>query len=157
MGIYDTFQKTATKLLDKYGTSATLRERTTGTTYNSTTGSMEGGTTEDYTIVMVFSDIKNKALKGSRITDTSLSCLISAEDMTIEPKIKDTIIVNGVEHDIAKVEPLSPGSTPVIYRVYVNAGRSFVTATPEISTVYLLEFGGATLFDSDGNRLLGLE
>lgn len=56
--------------------------------------------------------------KGINIPAGVRECLMPA--YAFEPELTDTVVVDGIEQSVYRVDPIKPNGTPVFYRVYLN-------------------------------------
>jgi hypothetical protein len=97
-------------MLDRHGSEATLRVNSTAGSYDTTTGTITGGATTDYTVMAHPSDytldemISNSVVKGSR--KITLSTLDTCGEAIPAPQVDDTIIGIGDTVSIVRVQTI---------------------------------------------------
>lgn len=123
MGFYENLRdNTAGKLIEKFGTTATLRKKTF--IYDVATG-VNTPTTADYSINIVKIDQQNKFLvdtlgatfSGKDLKGDFFEIIVSRVGLVVEILLEDTIIIDTVEHNILKINDLAPGGVGVIYNI----------------------------------------
>lgn len=97
-------------LLEDAGYDLTLT-RLTGSTYNTTTGTMSAGTSANHTIRGVFINYRNENVDGSVIRAGDRLLLVRAAGAPVTPAIGDT--VDGVR--ILDVRTIAPNGVAVAW------------------------------------------
>lgn len=102
---------TATRLIARFGQSATLRQITTsGDEWAPTTAET------DTTITAVDLNQRVRDASGTLVGQTMRTLYVStAADVT--PAKADKVVIGGTEHEISEVRELNPGGTAVMYEV----------------------------------------
>ena len=117
MALSTSLQKTARKLITKFGGSITIRRVTTGA-YNPTTGTATP-TTSDTTIKGVLEDVQqrevNDLVKGS---DKKLT--IAAADLSFEPAVSDQVSVSGRIFQCIQVNRIEQDNTAIVFEMYLR-------------------------------------
>lgn len=119
MALYDTFQATATRLIDKFGQAATLKQSTIGA-YDPATGTASETVTSSTGRVVV-TDYDIRQVDGTLIQRGDKRILLSvitgvgAKD--VSPVPGDKIVVGNVTYTVVDASPLSPGGTVVMHEI----------------------------------------
>lgn len=87
---YDLF-----KMAQDFGETLTLRKVSSQGSYDTTTGTLSGGSTTDYTITGYFFNYDTGLLNADDIRRSRRRCLIPALGLAVEPDDEDEIIGNG--------------------------------------------------------------
>lgn len=112
---YSRSKATASRLISRFGQSATLTQETlTGPDYNPTI------TETDYTVKVAVMEYSNLEVDGSSIQQTDRMAYLSTDGLSVTPQTDDKLTIGGQEHQIINVKPLSPGGTVVFYELQVR-------------------------------------
>lgn len=117
MSFYDSTALTASNLLERYGKPFAFK-RTTGGSIDPVTGAVTPGTVATYSSNGIFKKISKEDLIDGTLIEKGDKMLII--DDTFEPKLTDTVTVNGSNWNIVDITPLEPGGQAVIYYVHVR-------------------------------------
>lgn len=110
---YSRSQQTANRLIDRFGSTATLkRPNTSGTAYNPTEG-----TPTSYTVTVVVQDYRNAEIDGTRVLAGDKKVMMAKGSLAIEPATSDKLVIGGAEHAIVEVRPLNPGGTVILWEL----------------------------------------
>ena len=117
MALAGSLRKTASKLMAKFGGSATIR-RVVPSTYNPATGSISE-TTTDTAVRGVLQDINlNEVNDLIQATDKRL--LIAAADLTSPPTPTDRVIIGSITHQVIRVDTIEQDNTPITYELILR-------------------------------------
>jgi hypothetical protein len=117
MSFYDSTADTASKLLKKFGKPHEFK-RTTGGCIDPVTGAVTPGVVTTFNPNGVFKKITKDDLVDGRLIQQGDKMLII--DDTFEPKLTDTVTINGADWQIVDVTPVEPGGQAVIYYIQVR-------------------------------------
>lgn len=106
---------TATRLLQRFGASATLKRVTTGV-YDPVTGTTTDTTTELATTAAVFA-YDQKYIDGTLILQGDQRAYMTPAVM---PKQGDLLAWQGRDWSIVAVKPISPAGVPVVYEAQLR-------------------------------------
>jgi hypothetical protein len=107
---------TATRLLARFGTAATIRRTTnTGEAWNPTQS------TTDYACTLVVTNYTVTQINGTLIQANDRRVFVSTDGLTITPTPADVLIVGGVTLAVINVMPLKPDGTVVMYEIQARA------------------------------------
>lgn len=113
---YSRSQQTATRLIDRFGSAATLkRPNSSGPAY-----APVEGTPTSYAVTVVVNDYRNAEIDGTRVQSGDKKVTIAKGSLAIEPTTSDTLVIGGVDHAIVEVRPLNPGGTVVLWTLQVR-------------------------------------
>ena len=111
--LHTNLAKTALQLITKMGKSVTIR--TPSITYPvNPYDPVEA--VSDETAVAVVEQIRQHEIDGTVIQTGDRKYLVAARDLAVAPAVGSRV-VDGVEMEIVKVEPVSPGGTDIVYSV----------------------------------------
>ena len=117
MALAGSLRKTASKLMAKFGGTATIRRVVPGV-YNPTTGSISE-TTTDTVVRGVLQDINlNEVNDLIQATDKRL--LIAAADLANAPTPTDRVIISSVTHQVIRVDTIEQDNTPITYELILR-------------------------------------
>lgn len=106
---------TATRLLQRFGASATIKRQTTGT-YDPSTGTTPVTVTELATTAAVFA-YDQKYIDGTLILQGDQRAYMTPAVM---PKQGDLLAWHGRDWSIVAVKPISPAGVPVVYEAQLR-------------------------------------
>lgn len=106
---------TATRLLTRFGASATLKRQTTGT-YDPATGTTPVTVTELATTAAVFA-YDQKYIDGTLIMQGDQRAYMAP---AVLPKQGDVLAWQGKDWQVIAVKQLAPAGTPVIYEAQLR-------------------------------------
>lgn len=121
MGFYEELRDgTAGPLIAQFGQSAQIRRVTAGA-YNPTTGSRAASTSVDHSCYLVISEYHEKTIDGTIVKQGDKKALISAQNLSIVPKILDTVILADgtwvIPDSLGAVKPIAPAGINVAFEV----------------------------------------
>lgn len=103
------------KLAEDFGQTLTLRKVSNQGTYDPTTGTLSGGSTQDYSIVGYFFNYDAGLLGVNDVRRSRRRCIIPALGLAVEPDDEDQIIGNGDTVDIVQVSIMFSAGTKLGY------------------------------------------
>lgn len=106
---------TATRLLQRFGASATLKRQTTGA-YDPSTGTTPVTVTELATTTAVFA-YDQKYIDGTLILQGDQRAYMTPAVM---PKQGDVLTWQSKDWQVIAVKPISPAGTPVVYEAQLR-------------------------------------
>jgi hypothetical protein len=118
MALASSLQKTASKLMGKFGGALTYRRVASGT-YNASTGAVTE-TATDYSLRGVLQDV-NKREVNELVQAGDKRLLIAANDLSITPSTADRVVIGAVLHQIIRVETIEQDNTPITYDLILRA------------------------------------
>lgn len=113
-GIRDTVVQPLTSDFGKTGTLK-VPGAPTGPAYNPTPGD-----DVDHAVTLVQTKLRQSDIDGTVVQATDSVFLVSPEGLSIEPAMKQRLVVDGAEYQVVKVEPLKPGSVTMMWRVFAR-------------------------------------
>jgi hypothetical protein len=118
MALASSLQKTASKLMGKFGGALTYR-RVVSDLYNTETGSMTQSTT-DYALRGVLQDINAREVNDLvQATDKKLT--VAATDLAVIPTTADRVVISGIVHQIISIEKVEQDNQAIIYTLTMRA------------------------------------
>ena len=114
MALATSLRKTASKLMAKFGTLATLRRIVPGV-YNPEIGTVSQ-TDTDYSIKGVFEEVRQNQV-NDLIKATDRRFTIAAADISVVPTTADRLIYNGVQLEIILVNRTEQEGQDIIYEL----------------------------------------
>jgi hypothetical protein len=117
MSFYEGTANTASKLLQKFGKPFEFK-RIAGGSIDPVTGAVTPGTVTIFNPNGIFKRITKDDLVDGRLIQQGDKMLIV--DDTFEPKLTDTVMINGADWTIVDVTPVEPGGQAVIYYIHVR-------------------------------------
>jgi len=118
MALAGSLQKVASKLMAKFGGTATIRTVTPGA-YNPTTGTVSE-TTSDTTVRGVLEDVNLREV-NDLIQATDKRLLIAAADTSAAPTTADEVLISGTTYQVIRVVTIEQDNTPVTYELILRA------------------------------------
>jgi len=104
------------KLVEDYGQEATLRKVTTFGSYDTTTGSVSGSATTNYSIKCYFYNYDNGLnLNTDLVRKVSRKCLVAAKGLAVVPDEEDLIVGFNESVRINSVVSIFSGTTAICY------------------------------------------
>ena len=111
-------RKVASKLMAKFGGSATIRRVTTGV-YNTTTGTASE-TTADTPVFGVLEDVNLREV-NDLIQAGDKRLLIAAADVANAPTTADEVVIGAVVHQVITVRTIEQDNTAITYELILRA------------------------------------
>jgi hypothetical protein len=118
MALASSLQKTASKLMGKFGGALTYRRVASGT-YNATTGAVTE-TTTDYSLRGVLEDV-NKREVNELIQANDKRLILAAADLAVTPNTADRVVISTVSHQIIRVQTIEQDNTAITYELILRA------------------------------------
>ena len=118
MALATALQKTASKLISKFGGAITLRTITPGA-YNPTTGAISE-TVADVSVRGVLEDVSVREV-NELIQSGDKRLTIAAADVAAAPTTADRVLVGAVSHQVIKVSTIEQDNTPITYELILRA------------------------------------
>lgn len=118
MALATSLQKTASKLMAKFGGQATIRRITTGN-YNAITGAI-GEIAADTAVRGVLQDVSKREV-NQLIQAGDKKFTIAAVDLTIAPSTVDKVLINNVIHQVIAVNTTEQDNLAIIYELILRA------------------------------------
>ncbi len=114
---YQNMRATAGNLIDRFGKESTLRVITV-TTPVKPYRPVQSDT--DYTIQVVLTEFRADQIDGTLIQSGDRRYIVAAEGMTVTPT-PENLLADGSEIlEIVSIGRVSPGGTPVIYKIHAR-------------------------------------
>ncbi len=116
-------QKTADRLITRFGASQTVTE--TGTTAADPTKPWVG-TADDtaHTVDLVRSNYDAIEINGTTVQNGDRKYLLAAYELTFTPKAGDRVVDGSETFEILRVEAIKPGDTAILYTLHTRKGAS---------------------------------
>lgn len=111
-------RKVASKLMAKFGGTATIRKITTGS-YDTTNGTV-AETTTDTTVRGVLEDVKAREV-NELVQASDKRLIIAAADVTAAPSTVDRVVINSISHQIIRVDTIEQDNTAITYELILRA------------------------------------
>ena len=118
MTISKSLQKTASKLMEKFGGALTYR-RVSGGAYNASTGAITE-TVTDYNLRGVLQDVKAREV-NELIQAGDKRLTIAAADVANAPTPADKVLIASVVHQIISVATTEQDNTAITYELILRA------------------------------------
>jgi len=118
MALATALQKTASKLMGKFGGAITLRTITPGV-YNPTTGTISE-TVADVSVRGVLEDVSVREV-NELIQAGDKRLTIAAADVAAAPTTADRVLVGAVSHQVIRVSTIEQDNTPITYELILRA------------------------------------
>jgi hypothetical protein len=118
MTLATSLRATASKLMAKFGGTATIRRVTNGT-YNPVTGTASESTS-DTTVKGVVEDVNAREVNDLvQAGDRRLT--IAAADVNAAPTTSDRIIISGVTYQVVRIATIEQDNQPITYELILRA------------------------------------
>lgn len=111
-------RKVASKLMAKFGGTATIRFVTPGA-YNAATGTIIE-TTADTVVRGVLEDVNAREV-NELIQAGDKKLMIAAADVAMAPNTVDRVIINSISHQIIRVDTIEQDNTAITYELILRA------------------------------------
>jgi hypothetical protein len=118
MALASALQKTASKLMGKFGGALTYRRVTSGT-YNASTGAVTE-TATDYALRGVLQDVNAREV-NELIQAGDKRLFIAATDLAVTPNTADRVVIGAVSHQIVNVQTIEQDNLPITYELVLRA------------------------------------
>ena len=118
MALATSLRKTASKLMVKFGGTATIRTVTPGA-YNPTTGTVSQ-TTSDTAVRGVLEDVNIREV-NDLIQATDKRLLIAAADVTTAPTTADEVLISGTNYQVVRVTTIEQDNTAITHELILRA------------------------------------
>jgi hypothetical protein len=119
MALAGPLRKVASKLMAKFGGTATIRRVTTGA-YNTTTGTV-AETTSDVGVKGILEDVNLREV-NDLIQATDKRLIVAAFDLNgTVPKTSDEVIISGTTYQIVTIATIEQDNTPITYELILRA------------------------------------
>jgi hypothetical protein len=118
MALAGPLRKVASKLMAKFGGTATIRTVTPGV-YNPTTGSISE-VTADVAVRGVLEDVNLREV-NELIQAGDKRLLIAAADVATAPSTTDRVVIGGVLHQVITVRTIEQDNTAITYELILRA------------------------------------
>jgi len=118
MTLANPLRKVASKLMSKFGGTATIRRVVTGA-YNPTTGTVSE-TTTDTVVRGVLEDV-NLRQANDLIQANDKRLLIAAADIANPPTTADEVLIGAITHQVIEVRTIEQDNTPITYELILRA------------------------------------
>jgi len=118
MALASPLRKVASKLMAKFGGTATIRRVTTGS-YNTSTGTVSE-TTADTTVRGVLEDVNLREV-NDLIQAGDKRLLIAAADVAHPPTTADEVLISSVTHQVIEVRTIEQNNTAITYELILRA------------------------------------
>lgn len=118
MALATSLRKVASKLMSKFGGTATIRRVTPGA-YNTTTGTVSE-TTADTAVRGVLEDVNLREV-NDLIQATDKRLLIAAADISSAPTTADEVLISGIIYQVIRVITIEQDNTPITYELILRA------------------------------------
>ena len=118
MALASSLQKTASKLMSKFGGALTYR-RVSGGAYNASTGAITE-TTTDYSLRGVLQDVRAREV-NELIQAGDKRLFIAASDLAVTPSTADRVIISTISHQIINVQTIEQDNQSITYELVLRA------------------------------------
>jgi len=117
MALASPLRKVASKLMSKFGGTATIRRVETGI-YNATSGTVTENTT-DTTVRGVLQDVSLREV-NDLIQAGDKRLLIAAADIANAPTTADEVLISSVTHQVIQVRTIEQDNTSITYELILR-------------------------------------
>jgi hypothetical protein len=117
MTLASPLRKVASKLMAKFGGTATIRRITLGS-YNATTGTA-AETTADTAVRGVLQDVNLREV-NDLIQAGDKRLLIAAADLANAPTTADRVIIANIAHQVIQVQTIEQDNEPITYELILR-------------------------------------
>lgn len=117
MSLATPLRKVASKLMSKFGGTATIRFVTPGV-YNATTGTVSD-VTSDVAVRGVLEDINQREV-NDLIQAGDKRLIVAAADVTTAPGTEDRVLIGGVTHQVIRVDTIEQDNTAITYELILR-------------------------------------
>ena len=114
---YVDLAKTAGRLLTSFGQDAVF-SRTSGATFNPTTGSFTGGTVTQFTSKAARFDYNVREIDGENILRDDFRLIVEVNGGT--PEVDDDCLFNSTNYRVMSVKTLSPSGEDIYYELQLR-------------------------------------
>jgi hypothetical protein len=118
MALASPLRKVASKLMAKFGGTATIRRVVPGA-YNPTTGTVTE-TTTDTAVRGVLEDVRLSEV-NDLIQAGDKRLLIAAADIATAPTTADEVLIGAITHQVITVRTIEQDNTPITYELILRA------------------------------------
>ena len=118
MALASALQKTASKLMSKFGGALTYRRVTSGA-YNASTGAVTE-TATDYAMRGVLQDVTAREV-NELIQAGDKRLFIAATDLAVTPSTADRVVIGAVSHQIINVQTIEQDNQAITYELVLRA------------------------------------
>jgi hypothetical protein len=118
MALANPLRKVASKLMAKFGGTATIRRITIGA-YNPTTGTA-AETTSDTELRGVVEDVNVREI-NDLIQSGDKRLTVAAADVAAVPSTADRVLIGGVTHQIIRVTTIEQDNTAITHELILRA------------------------------------
>jgi hypothetical protein len=118
MALANPLRKVASKLMAKFGGTATIRRITIGV-YNPTTGTA-AETTSDTVLRGVLEDVNVREV-NDLIQSGDKRLTVAAADVAAVPSTADRVLVGGVTHQVIRVTTVEQDNTAITHELILRA------------------------------------
>lgn len=116
MSFYDSLGAMATRLLGKYGQTATLTRSTAGA-YDTTDGATDAATSTDHACVAAVFDYAQREIDGTQIRQGDRRVMLQATGGVPMPRTGDALTIGSLAYTIVAARTVNPGGTAVVHEV----------------------------------------
>lgn len=117
MALAGPLRKVASKLMAKFGGTATIR-RVTPSNYNTSTGAI-AETTADTTVRGVLEDVNSREV-NDLIQAGDKRLLIAAADVANAPTTADRVVISNITHQVIQVQTIEQDNTAITYELILR-------------------------------------
>lgn len=117
MTLASPLRKVASKLMAKFGGTATIRFVSPGV-YNAATGTVTE-TAADVSVRGVLEDVNQREV-NDLIQAGDKRLMIAAADVAMAPSTKDRVLIGGVTHQVIQVRTIEQDNTAITYELILR-------------------------------------
>jgi hypothetical protein len=118
MGLAQSLEKVAGRVIDALGADVTIRYVTAGI-YNTTTGVI-GETESDTAIKGVVQAIRQNEV-NDLVQASDKRLIVPAVELATAPETKDRVVISSVVHQIIEVQTIDQDNTAITYELILRA------------------------------------
>jgi hypothetical protein len=118
MSLSSSLQKTASKVINRFGGDVTYRQ-VSGGAYNTTTGAITE--TETNTTIKGVVDAVRKQELNELVHEQDKKLIIAASDLTITPSLSDRVVISSIVHQIVKINVIEQDNTAIAVELFLRA------------------------------------
>lgn len=118
MALATSLRSVASKLMAKFGGTATIRKITTGV-YDAANGTV-AETTTDTIVRGVLEDVQAREV-NELVQASDKRLIIAAADVTTAPSTVDRVLISSISHQIIRVDTIEQDNTAITYELILRA------------------------------------
>jgi hypothetical protein len=117
MALANSLQKTASKVINRFGGAITYRQ-VSGGAYNTTTGAITE--TETDTVIKGVLDAVRKQELNELVHEQDKKLIIAASDLAVTPSLSDRVVISNIVHQIVKINVIEQDNTAIAVELFLR-------------------------------------